>query len=73
MFNKFNIALTVSNRFNIKNLIQANIKDNDPPNKKSGIYKLNIVMIAVNVILDKLEGTLKPGRKNIVEILNVFK
>ena len=37
----FNITLAVSNKFNIKNLIQANTKDKDPPNKKSEIYKVN--------------------------------
>ena len=41
VFMKFNITLAISNRFNIKNLIQANTKDKDPPNKKSGIYKVN--------------------------------
>ena len=41
MFKKFNITLAISNRFNIKNLTQANTKDTDPPNKKSGIYKVN--------------------------------
>ena len=62
MFKKFNITLAVSNRFNIKNLIQANTKDKDPPNKKSVIYKVTVIIkIAINVILDKLEGTLKPG------------
>ena len=33
--------MAVSNKFNIKNLIHANTKDKDPPNKKSGIYKVN--------------------------------
>ena len=41
MFKKFNITFAVSNRFNVKNLIHANIKGKDPLNKKSGIYKVN--------------------------------
>ena len=30
------VCLVINNRFNSKNLIQVNVKNKDPPNKKSG-------------------------------------
>jgi hypothetical protein len=41
IFKEFNITLAPFNKFNIKNVINANYKDTEPPFKKSGIYKIN--------------------------------
>jgi len=41
LFKEFNITLAPINKFNIKNLMDPNYKDKEPPLKKSGIYKIN--------------------------------
>ena len=41
IFKEFNIILAPINKFNIKNPINANYKEKEPPLKKSGIYKIN--------------------------------
>ena len=41
IFKEFNITLAPINKFNIKNLMNVNYKDKEPPLKKSGIYKIN--------------------------------
>jgi hypothetical protein len=37
----FNITLVPTNKYNIKNLINANYKGKEPYLKKSGIYQIN--------------------------------
>ena len=41
IFKELNITLAPINKYNIKNLINANYKDKELPLKKSGIYKIN--------------------------------
>ena len=45
IFNKtlkhHNIVLMPQNKFAIKNLLNSNLKDNIPPEKKLGIYQIN--------------------------------
>jgi hypothetical protein len=41
IFKEFNFTLEPINKFNIKNLINVNYKEKEPPLKKSGIYKIN--------------------------------
>ena len=38
VFKEFNITLASQNKFSIQNMIEANYKDKDTPNKKLGIY-----------------------------------
>ena len=41
IFRDHNTVLTPQNKFSIKNLLNSNLKDNIPPEKKSGIYQIN--------------------------------
>ena len=41
IFRHHNIVLTPQNKFSIKNLLNSNLKDNIPPENKSGIYQIN--------------------------------
>ena len=40
IFKHHNVVLTPQNKFSIKNLLNSNLKDNIPPEKKSGIYQI---------------------------------
>jgi GIY-YIG catalytic domain. len=41
IFKHHNVVLTPQNKYSNKNLLNFNLKDNIPPQKKSGIYRIN--------------------------------
>ena len=41
IFKHHNIVLMPQNKYSIKNLLNSNLKDDIPPEKKSGIYQIN--------------------------------
>ena len=41
IFKHHNLVLMLQNKYSIKNLLNSNLKDNIPPENKSGIYQIN--------------------------------
>ena len=41
LFKQHNIGVMLQNKYCIKNLLNSNLKNNIPPEKKSGIYQIN--------------------------------
>ena len=68
-YNKFNkivkhhnIVLTPQNKYCIKNLLNSNLKENIPPEKKSGIYQINC-MDCENIYVGKTKRDLETSVK----------